>query len=117
MKHFLLLLSLSLWGAALGHSPAALAQTGYDAMVVLRVSDLGDEDMAALSRQLGKQQQVTLEYSCTWSGVLVMKLSGIPVNERADVITLARRQLVQAGVEKPMEVLHVHVEARGTGKC
>lgn len=93
------------------------AQATYDAMVVMKVADLDDAAVAALARQLGRQQETSLEYSCTWSGVLVLKLSGIGVRERADVIMLARRQLTQAGIEKAMEVLHVHVETRGTGKC
>jgi hypothetical protein len=89
----------------------------YDAMVVMHMADLDDDSMAALAKTIGTEKDVILEYSCVWSGVVVLKFSGISVAERADVITLARRQLTMAKVDNAVEFLHVHVEERGPGKC
>lgn len=52
-----------------------------------------------------------------WSGVVVLKFSDVPVTERADAITMARRLLGEAGIEQGVEFLHVTVEAKGPGKC
>lgn len=94
-------------------APAA----SFDAMVVLTIADLDDVGLAKLSAEIGKSKQAYLEYSCTWSGVVVIKFSDISVGERADVITLVRRQLNAAGIEGGVEFVHVHVESRGVGKC
>jgi hypothetical protein len=94
-------------------APAA----SYDAMVVVSISDFDDAALTRLTSQVGKDKSTTIEYACTWSGVVVLKLSDISVGERADVITLVRRQLGSAGLEKGVEFVHVHVEARGVGKC
>ena len=117
MKHIiaLLLFSLILPVQTL-HAHEAPAAT-FDAMVVLTIADLDDATLAKLSAEIGKAKNATLEYSCTWSGVVVLKFSDISVGERADVITLVRRQLSAAGIERGVEFVHVHVEARGVGKC
>jgi len=117
MKHVisLLLFSLILPVQTL-HAHRAPAAT-FDAMVVLTIADLDDATLAKLSAEIGKAKNATLEYSCTWSGVVVLKFSDISVGERADVITLVRRQLNAADIERGVEFVHVHVEARGVGKC
>jgi hypothetical protein len=51
------------------------------------------------------------------SGVVVLRFTDAPVNERADVITMVRRQLTAAGIEQGVEFLHIHIEAKGPGKC
>ncbi len=89
----------------------------HDAMVVMVVDGLEDAQLARLSSQLGQRSNVTIEYSCVWSGVLVMRFGAISVGERADVITIARRQLTEAGLTSRVEFVHVHMEERGVGKC
>lgn len=110
---FALIAALSL-GMAL---PTTAQADGFDAQVVLKVGCLDDAGMARLAREAAKDRAATIEYSCTWSGVLVLKFSGAPSGDRADAIMLARRLLTAAGLEKGMEVLHVHAEASGPGKC
>ncbi len=89
----------------------------YDAMVVLSIPGLDDATLAKLSTEVGKSKNTYIEYSCTWSGVVVIKFGDISVGDRSDVITLARRILSDAGLERGVEVLHVKVEAAGEGKC
>lgn len=86
-------------------------------MVVLSVTDLDDATLENLRTVVGKSKSSYMEYSCVWSGVVVIKFSDISVGERSDVITLARRLLCEAGMERGVEVVYVHVEARGEGKC
>lgn len=89
------------------------ADAGYDVQVVVAVKGLDDEALA----RLAKEPSVSIEYSCVWSGVVVLKYLGVPSGDRADAITMARRSFASAGIDQGVEVLHVHVEATGPGKC
>lgn len=117
MKQLLtiLLFSMFLPMASL-HAHVAPAAS-FDAMVVLAITDLDDAALAKLSAEIGRSKQAYMEYSCTWSGVVVIKYSDISTGERADVMTMARRSLSAAGLERGVEFLHVHIEGRGVGKC
>lgn len=97
-------------------SPPATPIT-YEAQVVVHIDDLDDAAMGRLSAVVGREKNVNIEYSCVWSGVVVLKFAESPVNERADVISLARRLLSSAEIEKGVEYLHVFAEARGPGRC
>ena len=91
--------------------------TTFEAMVVMHIDDLDDAMMARLTKAVGKEKSVTVEYSCVASGIVVLKFAESTVSERADVISLARRQLNAAGIDQGVEFLHVHAEARGPGRC
>lgn len=95
----------------------AFASAAYDVQVVVVVKDLDDAGLSRLAREVAKDPSLTLEYSCAWSGVVVLKYNSVASGERADAITLVRRTLSGAGLDKGMEVLHVHAEATGPGKC
>ena len=102
------------------HAPSATrppAPATYDVNVVLHITGLDEAMLTRLGRQVDKERTVTIEYSCLASGVVVLRFAESPVNERADVITMVRRQLTAAGIEQGVEFLHVHAEARGPGKC
>ncbi len=117
MKHILSILAIALFLPLHTVKAHEATAASFDAMVVLSIADLDDTALAKLSAEIGRSKQAYLEYSCTWSGVVVIKYDDISVGERADVITMARRQLSAAGIEVGVEFLHVHVEARGVGKC
>ena len=96
----------------------AFAQaTNSDAMVVLTIDGLDDEMLAKLASQIGKERNYSLEYSCTWSDVLVLHLGDVNTSDRGDVVTLVRRLLFSAGIERNVEFLDVHVELKGVNKC
>jgi hypothetical protein len=118
MKTFLMLLWVWLL-PAVGHeaTSSTAPALSYDALVVVHITGLNDASLAQLSKLVGRDKSVSMEYSCAWSGVVVLKFTDIAVSERADVIQLARRQLSSAGIEQGVEFLHVHAEPRGTGKC
>jgi len=117
MPKLLVLLFALLWSAPMTTAVAQATSTAYDARVVVAVKDLDDEALSRLARVIGREKTVGIEYSCTRAGVLVLLLTEVPSRERADVIMLVRRHLSAAGIERGVEVLHVHVEASGVGKC
>ena len=93
------------------------APANSDIAVVLHIEGLDDAMLARLAKQIGRDKNTTIEYSCVSSGVVVLRFTDAPVNERADVITMVRRQLSAAGIEQGVEFLHIHIEAKGPGKC
>ena len=118
MKTFLMLLCVWLLPAMGQEAPSSADPAlSYDALVVVHITGLNDASLAQLSMLVGRDKSVSMEDSCGWSGVVVVRCSDIAVSERADVIQLARRQLSSAGIEQGVEYLHVHAEPRGTGKC
>jgi hypothetical protein len=114
---YLILFFFALFLMPVNAAPDCETPPAFDAMVIIKIQDLDDAMMAKLSAEIGKQRNMTLEYSCTWSDVVVLKMNGISLGERADVITLARRHLTNAGITRGIEYLHVHVEGAGVNKC
>lgn len=93
------------------------SELANEVQVVVLIKDLDDAGLARLAKEVVKEGSVTMEYSCVASGVVVLKYSGVSASERADAITMVRRTLVSAGLEKGMEVLNVQIEDSGPGKC
>lgn len=117
MKTIFTIFLAALYFTAPALPPVPAPAASYDAMVVVSIAGLNDATLAKLSAHMGTEKNASIEYSCAWSGVVVLKFSDIAVNERADVITMARRELSAAGIERGVEFLHVYAEARGVGKC
>ena len=117
MKHLLPILLFALFLPLHTVQANEVPAASFDAMVVLAIADLDDAALAKLRTEIGRSKQAYLEYSCTWSGVVVIKYSDTSVGERADIITMARRQLTAAGIDRGVEFVHVHVEGKGVGKC
>lgn len=109
-----LFLFLMLFTVAQGATPVV---TTHDALAVVRVDGLDDTRLAALSKHLGGERTIALEYACTWAGVVVLKFNDTSASERADVVTLVDRHLREAGLMGRIEVLHVHLRPTGSGKC
>lgn len=107
---------LLLLGVQLNAHGSANAQPA-DAQVVLRIAELGQDAHALLAREVGRDPAASLEYACLWTGVVVLRFSDVPLSDRADAITYARRLLQAAGISQSVEFLFVLVEPRGTGKC
>lgn len=91
--------------------------TNSDVLVVMRIDGLNDEMVAKLSAQIGKQRNYTLEYSCVSADIVVLRMNDVVASERGDAVTLVRRLLSAAGIEKGVEFLHLHLEPRGVNKC
>lgn len=90
---------------------------GATVQVVLHIEGLDDAAMGRMVAEVGRERTATIEYSCTWSGVLVVRFADAPVSERADAVTMTRRILSKAGIVQGVEFLHIKLEAQGPGKC
>ncbi len=112
---FLFLFALLLQLVFAGHAPATAANS--DVLAVVKIDELDDAMLARLAAQVGKQRNYSLEYSCVWSHVVVLKLNDVNAAERGDAVTMVRRLLSSAGIEKGVEFLHVHLEPKGANKC
>ncbi|WKZ67655.1 MAG: hypothetical protein QY325_06935 [Flavobacteriales bacterium] len=108
---FLLLPMLVAW------APSIAVAQNQDAHLVLKLQAFDADAHARLQAEVAKDRSMSLEYACEWSGVVVLKLTDVPLSDRADAITYVRRLLQSARVDKGAEFLNVHLEARGTGKC
>ncbi|MCW5898292.1 MAG: hypothetical protein KIT10_03395 [Flavobacteriales bacterium] len=113
----MLSLIVFLLGLALPLATPPTAAATYDAMAVAVIDGLDDAQLANLAKQVGPRRGVTLEYSCAWSGLVVVKFADISTGERADVVTMARRLFDEAGITAKVDFVHIHIEPKGTGKC
>ncbi len=113
---FLFILLMGLFG------PATFAQgdvpsNGADGLVTVRVDDLDDAGLGRISARIAKEQQVSLEYTCLRSGIVVLHFQALQVSERADVITVVKRLFQQAGITGVIDFLDIHVERSALNKC
>lgn len=90
---------------------------GYEAMAVVHIEGMNDAMLASLAKHVGQERTMTLEYSCVWSGVVVLRFADTSAAEKADVVTLVLRHLHEAGITKGVEVQYVQVRATSGGKC
>ena len=89
----------------------------HEAMVVVHVVDLNDEALLRLTKEVGRSETISLEYTCVASGVLVIQFRDVSVTDRGDIVAMARKLLDQAGITSGVDVLHVEVITRGPGRC
>jgi hypothetical protein len=90
---------------------------GHEALVVVHIDGLDDAMLTALAKHVGQERSLTMEYTCAWSGIVVLRFTDTSASEKADVITLVNRHLHEAGIDKGVEVQFVQVRATGAGKC
>jgi hypothetical protein len=89
----------------------------HEAMVVVHINGFNEEALVRLTKEVGRSETTSLEYSCVASGVVVIQFREVSVTDRGDIIALARKLLEQAGITSGVEVLHVEVVTRGPGRC
>lgn len=115
---FLILLVALLNHAAVMALPPAVVPATSTVQVVLHIDGFNDALYGRLSTEVGKDHSIGIEYSCTWSGVVVLQFNEAPVSERGDAVTMTQNLLARVGIEKGVEFLRITVEERsGSGKC
>ena len=113
-----LLFALFSNGMVLAGPPLASPPAMSTVQVVLHIDGFNDALYGRLSAEVGRDHSIGIEYSCTWSGVVVIQFNEAPVSERGDVVTMTQNLLARAGIEKGVEFLHITLEAQqGSGKC
>lgn len=88
-----------------------------DAFVTVRIEGLDPSGMERLNAQVAKDRAVNIEYHCLRSGVVVLHMAPVQASERADVITLVRRLLGEAGIAGKTDFLDVHIGSVNANKC
>lgn len=88
-----------------------------DAMVTLHIGGLNDAGWARINAQVHKERNINVEYVCLRTGVVVLRMQPVQVQEKADVMAIVKRVLRDAGWRGPVEFLDIHVEQHGGSKC
>ncbi|HRH70332.1 MAG TPA: hypothetical protein PLB89_12570 [Flavobacteriales bacterium] len=85
-----------------------------NAIVTVQVSGMDEALWTKISARVAKEPHANVEYSCTTTGIIVVRLQKLNVTEKADVMTIVKRMLHEAGVKGQIDFLDVHV-APGVG--
>lgn len=90
----------------------------YDSLVVCKIENMTSHQFEQASQLLLKRKEITLEYSCQWSGVLVVKLNGSPLHVKGDIQGYLKNTLDKAKLGKQLQFLHIHTEqAVASNRC
>lgn len=90
----------------------------YDSIVVVKVHDITGDQYLAISEAVVKETDVTLEYTCLWSGLVVIKINNTSFSSKGDVYAYVSRMINQSTDVKKLELIHVHTETSGkVTKC
>lgn len=92
-------------------------EQGAEAIVTLQVAGIDDAAWQQFTARVGKEHGANVEYSCLRAGIIVLRMQQLTVTEKADVITLVKRLLSEAGIMAPAEFLHVYLERQAWNKC
>jgi hypothetical protein len=116
----ILLLLLALFSSAL--SMRTLAQdeppgAEVDAFVTFRVEGMTTADWTQIAGRVSKEHTMTVEYSCTRTCVIVLRIQQAQIADKADIIALVKRIVREAGVKGNIDFLDIHVEPHGGDKC
>lgn len=93
------------------------ADDGAEAIVTLQLTGMDDEAWQRVMARIGRERGTNMEYVCQRAGILVLRSQQLSVREKADVMTLVRRLLDEAGIHTPVEFLHVYLERQTWNKC
>ncbi|MBS1583196.1 MAG: hypothetical protein JST66_13440 [Bacteroidetes bacterium] len=88
-----------------------------NAIVTVRVGSLSEAVWAAVAARISAEDKVDVEYSCTATGIIVMRLQHVAASEKADVMAVVKRLLHEGGVKGNIEFLDVHVFLEGADRC
>lgn len=88
-----------------------------NAIVTVRVGSLSEAVWAQAAARISAEDKVDVEYSCTATGIIVMRLQHVAVSEKADVMAIVKRLLHEGGVKGNIEFLDVHVFPEGADRC
>lgn len=113
-----LLLAVLLFAIALcSNAQDEPAGATLNAMVTVQISDLNEALWPKVNARVAKEPTMNVEYSCFTTGIIVLRMRGLTVTEKSDVIAIVKRILREAGVKGTIEFLNVHVEEGDGNKC
>lgn len=88
-----------------------------DAFVTFRVEGMTADDWAHIAGRVAKEATMNVEYSCTRTCVIVLRIQPAQIADKADIIALVKRIVREAGVKGNIDFLDIHVEPHGGDKC
>ncbi len=88
-----------------------------DAFVTFRVEGMTTADWTRIAGRVAKEQTMNVEYSCTRTCVIVLRIQPAQIADKADIIALVKRIVREAGVKGNIDFLDIHVEPHGGDKC
>jgi hypothetical protein len=88
-----------------------------DAFVTFRVEGMTADDWTRIAGRVSKEQTMNVEYSCTRTCVIVLRIQPAQIADKADIIALVKRIVREAGVKGSIDFLDIHVEPHGGDKC
>lgn len=92
-------------------------QNTYDSIIVTRIDGITAQQYDDIEAAVGGIDALNIEYSCMWSGVMVLKLNGSTLYESGDIHLYIKNVLHDASSLKKVDVLHVHTGLAGLAKC
>jgi hypothetical protein len=90
----------------------------YDSIIIIQVADLNGEQYSRISKMISAEPNVYIEYSCLWSGVMVVKINNSDFSKKGDVQMYMNR-LIGSEVESArIKYIHHYTEqTMGDNKC
>ena len=88
-----------------------------NAIVTVQLDGLDDALWTKVNARVTKEAHTNVEYVCLTTGILVLRMQQLTVSEKADVMSLVRRLLNDAGVKGRIEFLDIHVEPGIGNRC
>lgn len=89
----------------------------HEAIITLHIQDMDEPQWQHLNARVAHDHSANIEYGCLRAGIVVLRLQELNLAEKADVITVVKRMLDEAGIKGNTEFLDIHLEERSAGKC
>lgn len=115
-------LSAILWGllivaiSSFANDPVTPENT-YDSIIVTKITDITSAQYDGIEAAVGAIDELNIEYTCMWSGVMVLKLNNSQLHQTGDIHLYVKNVLHDAATLKKLEVLHVYTGLSGMAKC
>lgn len=116
MKLFLILAGALLLLTPVNSDPV-LEESTYDSIIVTKITDITGAQYDDIEYAINRIDELNIEYTCMWSGVMVLKLNKSSLSENGDIQMYIKSVLNQAATLKKMEIMHVHTGLSGVAKC
>ena len=89
----------------------------YDSIIVTKITDITGDQYDDIEYAVTRIDELNIEYTCMWSGVMVLKLNKSPLSENGDIQMYVKSVLNEATDLRKLEILHVYTGLSGVAKC
>jgi hypothetical protein len=90
----------------------------YDSIIVVQISDITPMMYSEIEAAVLPNDKLNIDYSCLWSGVLILKLFDSPLYDRGDIHMFAKSIFSKVPTLGKVEILHIYTGLAGSSaKC